>query len=508
MKKTPPPTAQARIAARIRALRQERGLTQAGLAKALRTSQSAVARMEAGKQNFSAREIEKVGQALGAPLIGVPQTADLVVRGGRRLAGSIDVNCSKNGSVALLCAALLNRGKTTLRGIARIEEVHRLVEILESVGVTTRWAGQNVLEVEPPARFELDAIDVAAASRVRSSLMLIGALAHRVPRFALPHAGGCKMGNRTIAAHRFGLAALGVSIETREAHYDVATSGLRAADVVMYEASDTAAINLLLAAAYAPGVTTVRFAPPNYQVQEVCFFLEKLGVRVEGIGTTTLVVHGAEPFSGPLEHENSEDPIEAMLLVSAAATTRSALEVRRVPIDFMSVELAKLAVMGLRFSVSPRYKARNGRTDLVDVKVRPSKLVAPPDKLHALPYPGLNADNLPFFVPIATQAEGTTLIHDWMWENRAIYFAELSRLGASVALADPHRVFVTGPSQLRAAQVVAPPALRPAAVILIAMLAAEGTSVLRNVYPINRGYEEIAARLRSIGADVEPAGEA
>ncbi|HEY4507471.1 MAG TPA: UDP-N-acetylglucosamine 1-carboxyvinyltransferase, partial [Candidatus Paceibacterota bacterium] len=144
----------------------------------------------------------------------------------------------------------------------------------------------------------------------------------------------------------------------------------------------------------------------------------------------------------------------------------------------------------------------------VDIAARPSNLVAPPDKLHALPYPGINADNLPFFVPIATQAEGTTLVHDWMWENRAIYFTELNRLGADVALADPHRVFVTGRTKLRGAQVVAPPALRPAAVILIAMLAAEGTSVLRNVYPINRGYEEIAARLRSIGADVESAGEA
>ena len=499
---------QLRLGSRIRNLRQEQGLTQAALARALRTSQPAIARMEAGRQNFTARELEKVGKALGRSLLSVPQTADLVVNGGKRLSGSIDVNCSKNGSVALLCAALLNRGKTTLRGIARIEEVSRLIEVLESIGVNVRWTGQNSLEILPPARFALDKIDVSAASRIRSSLMLIGALACRVPRFRLPHAGGCKMGSRTIAAHRLGLAALGVKTETEERYYEISTAKLNPADIVLYEASDTAAINVLLAAAMIPGVTTIRFAPPNYQVQEVCFFLERLGVRIEGIGTTTLVVRGGESFDAPVEHENSEDPVEAMLFISAAATTHSALTVRRAPIDFLSVELAKLTVMGLKFSVSSRYKAKNGRTDLVDIAARPSNLVAPPDKLHALPYPGINADNLPFFVPIATQAEGTTLVHDWMWENRAIYFTELNRLGADVALADPHRVFVTGRTKLRGAQVVAPPALRPAAVILIAMLAAEGTSVLRNVYPINRGYEEIAARLRSIGADVESAGEA
>jgi UDP-N-acetylglucosamine 1-carboxyvinyltransferase len=125
------------------------------------------------------------------------------------------------------------------------------------------------------------------------------------------------------------------------------------------------------------------------------------------------------------------------------------------------------------------------------------------DKIHAQPYPGINTDNLPFFVPIATQAVGTTLIHDWMWENRAIYFTELNRLGANITLADPHRAYVTGPTKLKAAQIVCPPALRPAMIILIAMLAAEGTSILRNVYSINRGYEEIAKRLNTIGAKVE-----
>jgi UDP-N-acetylglucosamine 1-carboxyvinyltransferase len=158
--------------------------------------------------------------------------------------------------------------------------------------------------------------------------------------------------------------------------------------------------------------------------------------------------------------------------------------------------------MGLRMKMSKPYLAKNGRTELVDLTVYPSKLRALRDKVHAQPYPGINSDNLPFFVPIATQATGSTLVHDWMWENRAIYFTELNRLGANVTLADPHRVFVQGVTKLKGAQVVCPPALRPAMIILIAMLAADGKSILRNVYSIARGYEEIAKRLNSIGADV------
>jgi len=159
--------------------------------------------------------------------------------------------------------------------------------------------------------------------------------------------------------------------------------------------------------------------------------------------------------------------------------------------------------MGLKFKASKEYFSHNGRTKLVDLQILPSKLVAVQDKIHALPYPGLNSDNLPFFVPIATQAKGQTLIHDWMWENRAIYFTELNRLGANIVLADPHRVFVNGATPLSAAQIVCPPALRPAMIILIAMLAARGTSTLRNVYSIYRGYEEIAERLNKIGARIE-----
>jgi UDP-N-acetylglucosamine 1-carboxyvinyltransferase len=250
-------------------------------------------------------------------------------------------------------------------------------------------------------------------------------------------------------------------------------------------------------------VTVIRNASPNYMVQDLCFFLEQLGVRVEGIGTTTLTVHGVPDIDVDVDYSPSEDPVEAMSLLAAAVVTGSELTVGRVPVEFLEIELAVLEEMGLDTDRGPEYAADNGRTRLVDLTVRPSKLEAPADKIHPMPFPGINIDNVPFFAAIAAVAEGQTLIHDWVYDNRAIYLTDLNRLGGKLQLLDPHRVLVEGPTRWRAAEMMCPPALRPAVVVLLGMLAAEGTSVLRNVYVINRGYEDLAERLNEVGAQIE-----
>ncbi len=273
--------------------------------------------------------------------------------------------------------------------------------------------------------------------------------------------------------------------------------------IVLTERGDTVTENALLAAARHDGVSVIRNASPNYMVQDLCFFLEKLGVRIEGIGTTTLTVHGVPEITCDVDYTPAEDPVEAMSLLAAAVVTSSELTIRRVPIEFLEIELAVLEGMGLDYDRTPEYPAHNGHTRLVDLTVRPSKLTAPIDTIHPMPFPGINIDNVPFFAAIAAAAHGTTMIHDWVYDNRAIYLTELTRLGADVKLLDPHRVLVQGPTRWRAAEMMCPPALRPAVVILLAMLAAQGTSVLRNVYVINRGYEDLAERLNSIGARIE-----
>jgi len=192
-----------------------------------------------------------------------------------------------------------------------------------------------------------------------------------------------------------------------------------------------------------------------------------------------------------------------MFFLAAAIVTNSALTITRCPIDFLELELLKLKKMGLKYTKSKPYFSHNQKTRLVDITTKPSKLTALHEKIYARPYPGLNIDNLPFFAVIATQATGQTLIHDWVYEKRAIYFTELDKLGADTMLADPHRIYITGPTPLRANELICPPALRPATILLIAMLGAKGNSVLRNIYSINRGYENLVNRLHGLGAEIK-----
>ncbi|MCP2324365.1 UDP-N-acetylglucosamine 1-carboxyvinyltransferase [Hamadaea flava] len=497
-----------RIGTLIRDARRHRGWSQARLAEALGTSQSAINRIEQGNQNLSLDTLGRISEVLDSEIVSLGHSGPMHLRieGGRKLSGSINVKTSKNAGVALLCASLLNRGRTTLRKVARIEEVNRILEVLGSIGVKHRWLNDdNDLEITPPARFDLDSLDVAAARRTRSIIMFLAPLMHDHGMFSLPYAGGCDLGTRTVEPHLIALRPFGLEVKATGGFYhaDVDPSVHPSRPVVLTERGDTVTENALMAAARRDAVTVIRNASPNYMVQDLCFFLTDLGVRIDGIGTTTLTVHGKPIIDSDVDYAPSEDPIEAMSLIAAAVVTESEITVRRVPIEFMEIELALLTEMGLDYDQTDEYFAANGRTRLVDVTVRPSHLRAPIDKIHPMPFPGLNIDNLPFFALIAAVADGSTLLHDWVYENRALHLTELTKLGARVTLMDPHRLHITGPTHWSGAEVVCPPALRPAVVVLLAMLAAKGTSVLRHVYVINRGYEQLAERLTELGASIE-----
>jgi UDP-N-acetylglucosamine 1-carboxyvinyltransferase len=502
------PTYLTRIGGLIRDARRHQGMTQADLADLLGTSQGAVTRIEAGKQNLSLDMLAKIGDALDSEFVSLGHSGPQHLRivGGRKLSGSIDVKTSKNAAVALLCASLLNRGRTTLRNLARIEEVNRILEVLASIGVRTRWLpDSNDLEVTRPDELDLSSIDVEAARRTRTVIMFLGPLLHEHPEFQLPYAGGCDLGTRTVEPHLFALRQFGLEVTAThgfyEARSDRTVNPQRA--IILTERGDTVTENVLMAAARYEGTTVIRNASSNYMVQDLCFFLERLGVTVDGIGTTTLTVRGVGTIDVDVEYSPSEDPIEAFSLVAAAVVTGSAITIRRVPIEFIEIELATLEGMGMQYRLSEEYTSANDRTRLVDLTTIPGPLHAPIDKIHPMPFPGLNIDNLPFFAVIAAVAEGSTMIHDWVYENRAIYLTELTKVGAKVQLLDPHRVIIEGPTKWRAAEVVCPPALRPGVVVLLAMLAAPGTSMLRNVYVINRGYEDLAERLNALGATIE-----
>jgi UDP-N-acetylglucosamine 1-carboxyvinyltransferase len=427
---------------------------------------------------------------------------NFVIEGGKKLSGVVKTGRSKNGAVALLAASLLNDGRTTILNVPKIEEVNRLIEVLRSIGVFVKWSGSSVV-IHPPRKLSLNRINKAAASKTRSILMFIGPLVHKFKKLDLPQSGGCTLGLRSVRPHLMALENFGISIEARTDSYSVARGKLSSAEVILYESSDTATINALLTAARIPGASVIKYSSANYQVQEVCGFLRKLGIGVEGIGSTKLTVNGIANINKDVSYSVAEDPTDAMFFISAAAVTGSAITITNAPIEFLEVELLILKKMGLNFRLSETKLSENGITKLKDIHIESSELIAFPEKIHARPYPGLNIDNLPFFAVIATQAKGTTLIHDWVYEKRAIYYTELDRLGATTILHDPHRISITGPTRLKAAEVICPPALRPATIILVAMLAAKGRSTLRNVYSINRGYEDIVKRLQSLGASIE-----
>lgn len=488
-------------------IRQERGLTQAEFARRLGTSQSAVNRIEKGRQNLSLETLGRISDVLNKQIISIGGNAvNLRIEGGHELSGEISLKSSKNACVALLCASLLNRGTTRLKKIAHIEEVHRLIEVMESIGVKVRWLDNGTLEIKPPEKFDMSSINKESARKTRSAFLFSGSLIHHLKHFSLPHAGGCELGKRTVLPHIYALEEFGVRVDTKTNRYDITVKKRSPKrPVVMYESGDTATTNVLLAAAITPGTTIIKLASANYQVQDVCYFLRKLGVGVEGIGTTTLKVKGLVSLPKKnLVYSPSEDPVEAMTFIAAAITTNSEITVRRVPIEFMEIELLKLEKMGAVFKRGEIYKADNGHTDLIDITIHKhnGKLVAPEEKLYGRPFPGLNIDNLPYFVPMCAAAKGETLIHDWVYEERALMFMDLKKVGVSMTLADVHRVFITGPTKWKATDMVCPQGLRPAVLILIGMLAAKGTSVLRNIYTINRGYEDLADRFNSLGAKI------
>lgn len=490
------------IGKRIAEARESAHLTQSELAKKLHTTQSAIARIESGRQNVSTHLLQKISKALKKNIVGqAPGSMNLSITGGKPLTGTIETNTSKNGAVGLLCAALLNKKSTTLVNVPQIEEVFRLTEVLESLDVKVKWEGKT-LTLTPPKTFSLSKINQEAARKTRSIVMFIGPLMHHLKQFSLPQSGGCKLGSRTVRPHFYALEDFGVTITATETDYAVTVKPKQPKEIVLYESGDTVTENALMAAALRPGTTVLKYASANYMVQELCFFLEACGVTIEGISTTTLTVTGVKEINEDITYTLAEDPTDSMFFIAAAAVTNSSITITRCPIDFLELELLKLKKMGFKYTASSPYLSHNGRTKLVDIVTKRSKLKSLHEKVYARPYPGLNIDNLPFFAVIATQADGQTLIHDWVYEKRAIYFTELDKLGADTVLADPHRIYINGPTKLRANELICPPALRPATILLIGMLGAEGTSVLRNIYSINRGYENLVNRLASLGAKI------
>ncbi len=431
----------------------------------------------------------------------VKNMANLLINGGKKLHGVIRTNSAKNSAVAILCATLMIKGKTTLTEVPHIEEVLRIIEILNSLGLKITWIDQHKLEIINSGSLDPKKLDREAFLKTRSALLLMSTLSSQLKAFSLPKSGGCKLGKRTVNPYILSLKHLGIKVKETNTAYNISYTNKKAAKFTMYETSDTGTENAIMAAIFAPGQTIINFPSSNYMVQDLVFFLKQAGAKIEW-NNISLEITGIKELYPVKNYPIMPDPIESMAFISLAITTKSKLKITHCPIDFLLLEIEKLRIMGQKIKISPSYKSKNTHFNLVDLELPVCHLKALPDKIHPQPYPGINIDNLPLFVPILTQAEGATLVHDWIYENRAIYYTELSRLGANIMLHDPHRVTVTGPTELKPNEIVCPPALRPSINILICMLAAPGKSILRNSYSIDRGYENIYKRLNKLGAEI------
>ncbi len=410
-----------------------------------------------------------------------------VINGGRKLEGSIRVGGMKNAATPILVATLLTTQRCTIRNVPRISDVDALLELIQSLGAVVEHDGSTVtIEAK---QIGLEQLDKQRVKAMRSSILLLGPLLARLGSVTLPYPGGCIIGNRPIDDHLEGLKLLGANVED-DGKIVVLSSRRRltGAEILMPHFSVTATENLLMAAATAKGTTTIQLAAAEPHVQDLTRCLIAMGARIEGLGTHRLVIRGVDTLSG-VDYTIIPDQIEAGTFAVAAAVTHGRIRLEGIVPDHLQIILYKLRKAGVRFRVSQQ---------AIDFEPSP-KLEA--FNVQALPFPGFPTDLQAPFAVLATQATGTSLIHDPIYEGRLGYVQELIKMGANAVVCDPHRVLITGPTPLYGEEIRSFD-LRAGATLIVAGLIAQGETVIHDAQTVDRGYERIEERLASVGASI------
>jgi UDP-N-acetylglucosamine 1-carboxyvinyltransferase len=420
-----------------------------------------------------------------------------VIQGGAPLSGELTAAGNKNAALPILAACLLSEEELLLHRVPRIRDTEAQIAILERLGVEAAWVGDNSLR--------LRALDVAGVSvdeelsnKIRASFLLAGPLLARFGEARMPPPGGDFIGRRRLDAHLDAFADLGADVDgDRWIELKAPPGGLRACEIFMDEPSVMGTENALMAAALTPGPTTIANAASEPHVQDLARLLCKMGAKVDGIGSNVMTVHGRDKLGGA-EHTICPDHIEVGSFMALAAATGGELRIR-------DTEPADLLMVRRQF----RRLGLNSELEGSDVVVPPGqKLQIRADlgdaipKIEDGPWPAFPADLTSIALALATQAEGEILIFEKMFENRLFFVDKLVAMGARITLCDPHRAIVSGPSRLHGERVESPD-IRAGMAILIAALAADGTSEIGNIRQIDRGYEQIDERLRGLGAQIE-----
>ncbi len=411
----------------------------------------------------------------------------LLIEGGQRLSGSVDVEGNKNSALPLLAACLLTTESCVLTNVPRISDVEVMARLLLDLGAEVDGIGSTTLRVRCPEVMK-DEPDGALVGRLRGSVLLLGPLLARRGRARLALPGGDFPARRTIATHLDALAAMGARVISGPGHELEAPDGLKPASMYLYEASVTGTETALLAAAAAPGVTEIRHAASEPHVAELCLFLQKLGVAVTGAGTSTIRVEGGGRL-GSATHRLWGDYIDAGSWAVVAAVTGGDVDVRGARAEDLEIVAAVLKRMNVRCTV---------QDDVFRVE---QSNVQGAGRIATGLWPGFPSDLVSLVSVLATQAQGRTLVHDWMYELRLFALEQLSGMGADLFLCDPHRMIVTGPRRLRGRPLDSRD-LRSGMSLIGAALAADGESRVAPLETVERGYGQLVERLQGLGAKV------
>lgn len=420
-----------------------------------------------------------------------------VIEGGRRLSGEIAVAGNKNAALPMLAATLLSDQPVTLTNVPAIRDVSTMQEALADLGasVSERGPGKVAITAEKITKTSPAA---NICQKMRASFVLAGPLLARLGQVELPAPGGDKIGRRPVDTHIRAFRELGAEIEVRPDRYLMrAPKGLVGADIFLEEMSVMATENVVMAASLAKGTSIVRNAASEPHVQDLCRMIVGMGGKIEGIGTNVLQIEGVPKLHGG-EAAVGPDYLEVGSFIALAAVTGGDLLIRNARPEEHRTTASAYGKLGVRWDVRGNDIFVPSGQDLVAIE----GLHGAPPRIHDAPWPGFPADLTSIALVLATQARGTTLIHEWMYESRLYWVDRLISMGARVIVCDPHRAVVTGPSKLFP-QVVSSPDIRAGMALLIAALVAEGKSTIHNAQQIDRGYERIEERLRAIGAQIE-----
>jgi UDP-N-acetylglucosamine 1-carboxyvinyltransferase len=417
-----------------------------------------------------------------------------LIKGGVSLAGEVEIAGYKNSAGACLAAVLLSKEPSIIDNLPLVSDVKDQISILEQMGAKVEWINERKVKISPE-NIDPNKIPTEIFEKMRVSVLLVGPLLARFKKITVPHPGGDKIGLRPISTHIEALEEFGIKVQEENGMYTFESpEKIMGRRIVLNEFSVTATEILMMFASLIEGETKIELAAAEPQVQDLGMLLNKMGAKIEGIGSHTITINGSQALKGA-EFKICPDLLEAGTYMIAFALTKGEGKIKNINSTHMSLFLKLMRLIGIDFEIT------ENESGMEDMLIRPSDNLKPAI-IQVLPYPGFPTDLQPQISVLLTQAQGKSLIHDPLYENRFQHLQELRKMGADIEITDPHRALIFGKTELKGAKINASD-IRSGAALILAALAAKGETLIENLSQIERGHENIQGKLKSLGARIE-----